>query len=208
MKKFNVYISSSQKDQKFRKEIIDFNNENKIFNLIQRSTQLEQINPNIKDVDIIHTLNKLSFEMCDILLVLSTKEKPYKYDRYDWEIAAGLENKKLNGKNIGVLIIIDDYDSGDSRSATDDSEKILFKDFNIVEKVNNHWNHISHKYPTVPSRLIDNLASSTTFINVAIWKDIKSDSKKLKELLQKAHENAKNNKYINSKALRHTRILK
>ncbi len=207
MSKPNVYITCTTKDINYKSQLLSSTRKHNIFKNIERSKITYQIKPSAKDIDIIHTMQNTFMSNVDIVIVLIGNSKISRSEYlYDWDIASAL-NCDDNKKRSFIIILLPDT-LGLERVYSSDSEKTIIHDWDMTSEAEVRWNKISFLYPSMPSRLIDNLMYEKIKIDVVKWNNIFSDINVFKKILMKSLDYRNENNYQWLRPLIHNSLMK
>ncbi len=208
MSSIKVYISNLASDAEYKKELLNLNKKSNFFTIINNYSDISKISQSTNDDKIIKIIQEKSMNQADVFIFLVGNKLINKGEyTVDWEIAAAMK-KSSDNKQKGILIIVLPNTRGAQRVNSSESEKILFKDWSKIEDAEKRWNRVSYTYPTMPSRLIDNIILDLVNIDVINWDLIIDDPSKFKQILKQAVVYAKDNKYNTVRPLIHRTLIR
>lgn len=134
------------------------------------------------------------------VLILLCGENTRKRKHIDWEIHAAMYDSEINPK-MGILVINLPQSSQSMIACGEDEEKIMGENINWVP-LKKDISEIEEKYPYLPDRIKTNIAREGVSISVVNWDVVSNNTRKLKELIDKAFDRRKTNQYDHSAPLR------
>ena len=188
--KRKVFISYHHKnDQSYKEELTSLCEEYDLFQ--DCSVNTFDINEDLPDQKIREIIRDDYLKDTSVtILLVGTETKNRKH--VDWEIYSSMFNG-LRNKKSGILVIqLPTVDNDYFRSGHGDREK---KD--VFPEVGNNWvslgrGELEERYPYLPKRILDNLASGKAKISIIGWNRLLKDISKLKILIEYAASDREN----------------
>ena len=151
---------------------------------IDKSVDTGDIPEEWDDQKIRETVRDEYLQDSTVTILLVGAETKYR-KHVDWESYSSMFDGKINKKSGILVIVLPSADHG-LISISSDQEKYFYPE--VTEwRLFDHFEY-KRRCPSMPERIIDNLANKKTYISVTSWDKIASNPKLLRFLINQAHE--------------------
>ena len=200
-----VFISYRHNAHKnYKEKLLQLNDQYDLF--VDKSVDSGEIPDRWSDESIRREIRDRKLKDSTVTLFLHGKNTN-KRKFIDWELAGSMIDYNNSYRSAIIIIdLCDRYESSDFKSLN--GERTLLSllsnfpsspNYKTKAEKRHFW---ENKLPYAPERIIDNLIKDDVSINIMKWSTFISNPFKLKEWIEKAAEDRKNNKYDTSIKLR------
>ena len=193
-----VFISYHHgNDQSYKNELVEIADQHEVF--IDKSVDTGDIDDSLPDERIREIIRDGYLRDSTVTVLLVGKDTKRR-KHVDWEIYSSMFDGKVNKKS-GILVVNLPGTSGYFTAPRQPEKEFVYPDVENWMSVKARAEY-ERRYPSVPTRIIDNLLKPEAKISVVPWDRIASSPDRLRYLVDAAFEDRATCKYDLSRPMR------